>query len=241
MTTTTDTGDALLVQGLQAGYDAQPVVFGADLRVQSNQLTALIGANGAGKTTTLKAIAGLLPVYEGEISVWGDKAPASDSVRRIEQGVVYLPQEKAVFGDLSVKDNLLLGAVRTKNAKVRRERYDLCLSLFPRLSERLTQRAATMSGGEQRMLAVSITLMAGARLLLLDEPSVGLAPRVVQDMMTVLDALMRESGLTILLVEQDIGIAIAQASAVYVMRSGRIVWHGDHAEATARSDWSELF
>lgn len=241
MTTTTGTGDALLVRGLQAGYDSGPVVFGVDLEVARNQLTTLIGANGAGKTTTLKAIAGLLPARAGQISVWGDAVPARDSVRRIEQGVVYLPQEKAVFGDLSVKDNLLLGAVRTRNAAARRERYDLCLSAFPRLSERLSQRAATLSGGEQRMLAVSITLMAGARLLLLDEPSVGLAPRVVQAMMSVLDDLMRATGLTILLVEQDIGVAIARASAVYVMRSGQIVWHGNHAAAAARSDWAELF
>jgi branched-chain amino acid transport system ATP-binding protein len=241
MTSVTDTGHALLVQGLQAGYDSGPVVFGVDLEVRRNQLTALIGANGAGKTTTLKAIAGLLPASAGQISVWGDPAPARDSVRRIEQGVVYLPQDKAVFGDLSVRDNLLLGAVRTRNAAARRERYDLCLSVFPRLSERLSQRAATLSGGEQRMLAVSITLMAGARLLLLDEPSVGLAPRVVQDMMRVLDELMRATGLTILLVEQDIGVAIARASAVCVMRSGQIVWHGDHAAAAARSDWAELF
>jgi len=155
--------------------------------------------------------------------------------------VVYLPQEKAVFGDLSVRDNLLLAGVRTKSAAARRSRYDMCLSVFPRLGERLTQRAGTLSGGEQRMLAVSITLMAGARLLLLDEPSVGLAPRVVQTMMGVLDDLMRETGLTILLVEQDIGAAIARASSVFVMRSGQIVWQGDHAAAAARTDWSELF
>jgi branched-chain amino acid transport system ATP-binding protein len=239
--TQTQTGPALAVRGLKAGYDSRPVVFGVDLEVPANRLTALIGANGAGKTTTLRTIAGLLPAYGGEVSVWGDQAPVRDSVRRIQQGVVYLPQEKAVFGDLSVRDNLLLGAVRTKNAAERRTRYDMCLSLFPRLAERLTQRAGTMSGGEQRMLAVSITLMAGARLLLLDEPSVGLAPRVVQDMMTVFDELVREAGLTILLVEQDIRVAIARASTVYVMRSGQIVWSGDHAAAAARSDWSELF
>jgi branched-chain amino acid transport system ATP-binding protein len=237
----TDAGQALRVHDLKAGYNARPVIFGVDLQVQANTLTALIGANGAGKTTTLKAIAGLLPAYAGEISVWGDPAPARDSVRRIEQGVVYLPQEKAVFGDLSVRDNLLLGGVRTKSAAARRSRYDMCLSVFPRLGERLTQRAGTLSGGEQRMLAVSITLMAGARLLLLDEPSVGLAPRVVQTMMGVLDDLMRETGLTILLVEQDIGAAIARASSVFVMRSGQIVWQGDHAAAAARTDWSELF
>jgi branched-chain amino acid transport system ATP-binding protein len=241
MTTVTDAGQALRVHDLKAGYNARPVIFGVDLQVQANTLTALIGANGAGKTTTLKAIAGLLPAYAGEISVWGDPAPARDSVRRIEQGVVYLPQEKAVFGDLSVRDNLLLGGVRTKSAAARRSRYDMCLSVFPRLGERLTQRAGTLSGGEQRMLAVSITLMAGARLLLLDEPSVGLAPRVVQTMMGVLDDLMRETGLTILLVEQDIGAAIARASSVFVMRSGQIVWQGDHAAAAARTDWSELF
>lgn len=237
----TVTNDALVVRGLESGYAGKPVVFGVDLTLRTGQLTALIGANGAGKSTTLKSVAGLLNPMAGQIEVWGDNSRARDSVKRIQQGVVYLPQERAVFGDLSVRDNLLLGAVRTKDASVRQQRYDLALSLFPRLGERLSQKAGTMSGGEQRMLSVSLTLMAGARILLLDEPSLGLAPRVVQTMMDALSRLIEETGITILLVEQDIGTAITNAVSVYVMRSGRIVWHGDHEEAATRRDWSELF
>jgi branched-chain amino acid transport system ATP-binding protein len=146
-----------------------------------------------------------------------------------------------VFGELTVRDNLLLGATRTSNRAVRQERYEMVLDLFPRLRERLAQRAGTMSGGEQRMLSVSITLMAGARVLLLDEPSLGLAPRVVQDMMGALAGLVAERELTILLVEQDISGALAHADHVYVMRSGRVVWDGDRQAAIAIEDWSELF
>jgi branched-chain amino acid transport system ATP-binding protein len=232
---------ALNVRGLETGYGRTQVVFGVDLQARGGAVTALIGANGAGKTTTLKALSGLLPVSGGSVEVWGNSARANDSADRIGQGVVYLPQERAVFGELTVRDNLLLGATRTSNRAVRQERYEMVLDLFPRLRERLAQRAGTMSGGEQRMLSVSITLMAGARVLLLDEPSLGLAPRVVQDMMGALAGLVAERELTILLVEQDISGALAHADHVYVMRSGRVVWDGDRQAAIAIEDWSELF
>jgi ABC-type branched-subunit amino acid transport system ATPase component len=221
-------GEPLLEVGrLSAGYGAEPVLKEVDLRVRSREMVAVLGANGAGKSTLMRAISGLhRPVSGGVAFERGDIA-ALPAHRVVARGVVLVPEGRQVFPELSVLDNLRLGAYRRGSAAD--TRIEAMLARFPRLRERLQQRAGLLSGGEQQMLAIARGLMAQPRLLLLDEPSLGLAPAVIDDLFAALDQLRMEEA-TILLVDQMAGLALALADHAYVLEGGRIVASGAPSE-----------
>jgi ABC-type branched-subunit amino acid transport system ATPase component/ABC-type branched-subunit amino acid transport system permease subunit len=224
-------GAALLELGrLVAGYGAEPVLKGIDLVVREREMVAVLGANGAGKSTLMRAICGLHRPVEGGIAFAGREISREPAHRLVARGVVLVPEGRQVFPELSVLHNLELGAFSRK--KVDAGEMGAMLERFPRLRERLQQRAGLLSGGEQQMLAIARGLMAKPRLLLLDEPSLGLAPKVIGDLFASLDRLRAESA-TVLLVDQMAGLALALADRAYVVEDGRIVASGDAREIAA--------
>jgi ABC-type branched-subunit amino acid transport system ATPase component len=225
------TGERLLEVGrLAAGYGAEPVLKNVDLDVKGGEVVAVLGANGAGKSTLMRAIAGLHRPITGGIAFEGRELSSQPAHRVVRQGVALVPEGRQVFPELSVLDNLVLGAFSRRSWK--REEIDALLARFPRLRERLHQRAGLLSGGEQQMLALARGLMAKPRLLLLDEPSLGLAPQVVNELFAALDRL-RADAATILLVDQMAGLALALADRAYVIDGGRIVASGAASDIAA--------
>jgi ABC-type branched-subunit amino acid transport system ATPase component/ABC-type branched-subunit amino acid transport system permease subunit len=220
-------GRLLEVGRLSAGYGAEPVLKDVDLEVKSGEVVAVLGANGAGKSTLMRALAGLHRPVSGGIALEGRELSAEPAHRVVRRGVALVPEGRQVFPELSVLDNLALGAYSRRAWK--REELEELLERFPRLRERLHQRAGLLSGGEQQMLALARGLMARPRLLLLDEPSLGLAPQVVNDLFAALDRLRAEAA-TILIVDQMAGLALALADRAYVIDGGRIVASGAAAE-----------
>jgi branched-chain amino acid transport system ATP-binding protein len=231
--------DALLcVENLHAGYGTAEVLTGVSLQVKTGTVVAIIGANGAGKTTTMRAISGLLKPGQGRVLIAGKPVEGLPASRIARLGLAHAPEGRRVFGPLSVEDNLLLGAYselphffgfRSK-AAVDLERI---YSIFPRLKERSGQLAGTLSGGEQQMLAIGRALMSRPKIMLLDEPSMGLAPVIVQEVFATIRRLKSE-GITLLLVEQFAKSALQVADYAYVMERGRIAVAGTPAEL--RSD-----
>lgn len=231
----------LRLANVSAGYVGRPVVFDVSLEVAAGEVVALFGHNGAGKTTTLSAATGIVQVFGGRVLIGGDDLSGSTTATRVSRGLVCLPQERAIFGSLNVRRNLMLGAITCTDRSIIDQRLQEAINLFPRLGERLDQLAGTMSGGEQRMLSIGIALMAGARSVLLDEPSLGLSPLLAQTVLQAVRSLATERGVAILIVEQAIGQTLEYADRVYVMRSGRIVGHYSQQEALNRTDWWEVF
>src|SRR5207244_1949676 len=222
----TMTGAALLeLKQLQVAYGGIQAVKGIDLIVGHGELVCLIGANGAGKTTTLKGITGLQPVKSGSIHYDGEDITGKPAFRLVRRGLSMVPEGRGVFGALSIDENLAMGAyTRTDQARIR-EDVDRVFALFPRLKERRKQTAGTLSGGEQQMLAMGRAMMSRPKLLLLDEPSMGLAPLMVQKVFETVLAIARE-GVTILLIEQNAKLALEVSSRGYVMESGEITLAG---------------
>lgn len=218
----------LTVRSLVTGYGKVQALRGVSLHVSRGELVALIGANGAGKTTVLRAISGLLPVRRGDIQLGGDSIARWSPDRIVRSGLVQVPEGRQVFADMSVHDNLLLGAYRWPGGDKRRrlaEELDRVYALFPRLLERRRQAAGTLSGGEQQMVAIGRALMGRPQVLLLDEPSMGLAPIVAKQIFDTISAL-RTAGLTILLVEQNARAALALCDRGYVLETGQVVLEG---------------
>ena len=218
----------LEAKGLRAAYGETKVLHGLDFTVRQGGVTALLGANGAGKTTTLRAICGIVRT-QGEILL-GDKridGMATEDIVRL--GVAHVPEGRGTFMELSVEENLRLGAY-TRPARQATEDFGLIFDYFPRLKERYKQQAGTVSGGEQQMLAIARALLLRPRLLLLDEPSFGLAPLVVQEIFRILARIKQDAGVSILLVEQNAAIALAFAEHAYVLETGRIVMAGSSAD-----------
>ncbi|MDF2693464.1 MAG: Branched-chain amino acid transport ATP-binding protein LivF, partial [Labilithrix sp.] len=199
---------------------------GINLRVYPGEIVAMIGANGAGKTTTLKTIMGLLPCAGGAVKLAGRSLAAVPTERRVEVGISLAPEGRAIFPNLTVLENLELGAYLHRDAKTMRETIEDVTQLFPRLGERLKQEGGTLSGGEQQMLAIGRALMARPQLLLLDEPSLGIAPKLVQQIFQAIAEIAR-SGVTILVVEQNTRIALATSQRAYVLRTGEIALEGE--------------
>jgi branched-chain amino acid transport system ATP-binding protein len=231
----TQAGGALLtLDAVSAGYGRVEVLHGIALTVGEGESVAVIGANGAGKSTLLKTIVGLVGVRSGSITYAGARVTGRRPERLVREGLALVPEGRLLFGSMSVRENLELGAYgarRERRAAVA-EGLRRVHALFPVLEERAGQPAATLSGGEQQMLAVARALMSRPRLLLLDEPSLGLAPRVIAEIFAALDGL-REQGVTILLVEQDARLALRHADRGYVMRTGRVVLEGSSGDLLA--------
>ncbi len=225
----------LSVAGLGVRYGAILAVRDVGLTVDAGEIVALLGANGAGKTTTLSAIVGLVPANAGTVTFDGRAMGGLGTELIVRAGMTLVPEGRRVFPSLSVDENLTLGAAsrgdRAATASARQEMFEL----FPILAERRGQLAGTLSGGQQQQLAIARALMSGPRLLLLDEPSLGLAPQVVDDIFDLI-ARLRESGLTILLVEQNVAMALDVADRAYVLASGEIVMEGTAAELKASEE-----
>jgi branched-chain amino acid transport system ATP-binding protein len=227
----TTTGSVLLaVRDVHVAYGSGVrALQGLSLEVRVGELVALVGANGAGKTTLLKSIAGLLRPQRGEIALDGARIDGVDAPGRVRLGIALVPEGRRLFTRLSVSENLTLGTYIDADPDHRRETLDRMYALFPVLRERASQRAGTLSGGEGQMLAIARALMSRPRLLMLDEPSLGIMPRMVDAILEVLGRL-RGEGLTILLVEQNVPAALDVADRGYVVQTGRMVLSGASAE-----------
>jgi branched-chain amino acid transport system ATP-binding protein len=223
---------------LAAGYGGAPVLRGVGLHVDKGETVALLGPNGAGKSTLLAAISGTLRHRQGSIVFDQTELLEKRSHEIVSRGVALVPEGRLVFAPFSVEDNLRLGAIRLKGSP--QERYDFVYGLFPKLAERRAQAAGTLSGGEQQMLAIGRALMSAPRLLLLDEPFLGLAPLVIEEIRAALEKL-RRAGLTMLIVEQKLDIALEFAQRAYVLVKGRIVLEQATAQLARRADLSDLY
>jgi branched-chain amino acid transport system ATP-binding protein len=218
----------LEVKSLKAGYGAIEVLRGVDLAVAAGEIVALLGSNGAGKSTLNNNISGLYRPFDGTIRFDGREIAGAPSMRIVEAGLVQVPEGRRVFPTLSVRENLELGSYRRGRA-ARAKNLEHVLSVFPRLKERLVQAAGTLSGGEQQMLAIGRGLMSEPRLLILDEPSLGLSPLLVEEVFALIGRLNRE-GLAILLVEQNVVQSLAIAHRAYVLENGRVTLSGKAAD-----------
>jgi branched-chain amino acid transport system ATP-binding protein len=234
--------DGLLrVVDLRAGYGGRPVVYGVDLEVWPGEIVTVLGHNGAGKTTTLNAIFGFIEPMSGSVALQGADVTRLPAVEHARRGMTLVPAERFVFQDLSVRDNLLLAAMQEPSAERRVEHQARVDALFPVLAERRAQRAGTMSGGEQRMLSIGMALMAGPRLMLLDEPSLGLSPLYVETIMDAIRTVADELRVGVVMLEQNVAQALRVADRVYVMRSGETIAHETAAELRTREHLWDLF
>ncbi len=225
----------LELRGVEATYGSGMVLHGIDLTVEPGEIVVVLGANGAGKTTTISSISGTVH-RSGEINFDGQSIVRSSPDAIVRAGIAQVPQGRGTFGELTVEDNLRVGAYTRRGSRGEvEEDLERWYSVFPRLKERRQQRAGSLSGGEQQMLAISRALMSRPRLLLCDEPSQGLAPRITQEMFKVIKQLNDEQGISILLVEQNANLAMEVAHRVYLLETGRIVASGD-AETLSADD-----
>ena len=222
----------LSVSGLVAGYGEGPVLHGVDLEVGAGELVVVIGPNGHGKSTLLKAISGLVPVAQGSIHFEGSRISDMRTERIVDLGLTQIPQGDLLFPDMTVRENLLLGAFRAVAHKRRQESLERVYGVFPRLLERSGQRARTLSGGERRMLALGRGLMSQATMLLIDEPSLGLAPVLVNEVYEHISSIAK-SGITVLLVEENVTHVRDVADRLLLMEAGRIVMSGSVDEVLA--------
>jgi branched-chain amino acid transport system ATP-binding protein len=217
----------LELRGLRAGFGSQTIIHGVDLDVRSGEVTGLFGLNGAGKSVLLKVIAGVVPAWSGSIRLDGVEISKLPAEQRVALGMANVPQGRQVFPSLSVEQNLRVGAytLRRRHRSAYSGRLEMVYDIFPRLAERRTQPAGTMSGGEQAMLAVGRALICDPKLVLIDEPSAGLAPAVVEDLLEVL-LRVRALGLTMLLVEQNIRFGLRLSDQACLLQKGRVVYSG---------------
>ena len=216
----------LSIKGLQVAYGGIQAVKGVDMDVYQGELVTLIGANGAGKTTTLKALMGLLPYKNGDISFQGKSIKGIPTWELLKQGLVMVPEGRGVFARMTIVENLQMGAYLHDDKEAFERGVDYAFNTFPRLKERANQLAGTMSGGEQQMLAMARALMSQPKLLILDEPSMGLSPVLTETIFQVIDKVSSE-GMTVILVEQNANLALQAADRGYVMDSGNMIMTGD--------------
>ena len=233
---TTPTGEPLLVvKDLAVSYGGIKALKSVSLEVRRGEVVAMIGANGAGKTTTLKTIVRLLPIATGKITYDGKDLGSVPAEEVVGRGISLVPEGRAIFPNLTVKENLELGAWNHKNRASMAETVEDVVKLFPRLGERMQQEGGTLSGGEQQMLAIGRALMARPAMLLLDEPSLGIAPRLVQDIFAAI-ARIAQAGTTILLVEQNTRLALEYTTRAYVLRTGEIAMSGSSKDLAANEE-----
>jgi branched-chain amino acid transport system ATP-binding protein len=229
------------VEGLRAGYGSKEILFDVDIKVSEGEVVGIIGHNGAGKSTTLRAIFGMLSPQRGKVVFGGRDVTGATCRRNVISGMSLIPSERFVFADQTVRENLLLGCLYERSHAERSRRMAMVQELFPMLSDRQTQQAGTLSGGQQRMLALAISLMANPKLLLLDEPSLGIAPALATTVFDTLKQLTAEHKLSVLIVEQNVAQLLRIVDRVYVMRSGRLVLEESAREMQARDSYWDLF
>jgi branched-chain amino acid transport system ATP-binding protein len=222
-------GTLLELKDVTARYGDAQVLWGVSFSVREGEIATLVGANGAGKTTTLKTVSGVVSAAGGRISFDGEPIERLAPHRIAARGIAHVPEGRRLFPLMSVRENLELGAVTDEARRSRPESFEKVFSLFPRVKERERQMAGTLSGGEQQMVAIGRGLMARPRLIILDEPSLGLAPIVVKEMFEIIQSINRE-GLTILLVEQNVQQSLRLADHAYVLENGRVVLEGAGGE-----------
>ena len=221
----------LEVESLRAGYGATEVLRGLDLTVRAGEIVAVLGANGVGKTTLNKVLSGVVPARAGDIRFDGQAITRASASAIVEAGLIHVPEGRKIFPNLSVRENLVLGSYRRGRAR-RAQNIERVFATFPRLRERAAQAAGTLSGGEQQMLAIGRGLMAEPRLLILDEPSLGLSPLLVEEMFTLVRTLNQE-GLPIMLVEQNVVQSLDLATRAYILENGTVALSGDAATLAA--------
>ncbi|CAM4395308.1 ABC transporter ATP-binding protein [Bordetella tumbae] len=217
------------LRGLEVAYGGIRAVRGIDLHVDAGELVCLIGANGAGKSTTLRAICGLVPLAGGDVHYDGQSINGRKSFELVRRGLVMVPEGRGIFGQLTIEENLAMGAYTRRDAAQVRQDTERVFTLFPRLAERRKQAAGTLSGGEQQMVAMGRAMIARPKLLLLDEPSMGLAPLMVEKVFEVVRTIANE-GVTILLIEQNAKLALEHSHRGYVMESGELTLSGPSNE-----------
>jgi len=241
-TWTIDSGKhALGIRGLGAGYDKWDVLHDVSLDVAPGEVVCVLGHNGAGKTTLLRTVLGILEARSGTVEFFGEEVTGRSYVERVRAGMSLTPAEAPVFRELRVLDNLDLGAFTVADDDQRRQNVEQVLKRFPLLAQRAKQRAGTMSGGEQRILSIGMALAAAPKLMLLDEPSLGIAPVLIKSIFADIRSIVDRDGLAVLLVEQNVRAALGIADRVYYMRQGTVIMEENAKDASARESWWELF
>jgi branched-chain amino acid transport system ATP-binding protein len=230
----------MTIENVYTAYDKADVLDGVSLKIEPGRITCLLGSNGSGKTTLIRSILGLTPARAGRIAFEGNDITALPTHKVVAAGVACIPEGRKVFPKFTVEENLRLGAYQEGSETVTRERIGEIYSLFPRLAERRTQLAGTMSGGEQAMVSIGRGLMRAPKLLLIDEPSLGLSPRLVQENFRIIKEI-NARGITIFLVEQNVHQTLAIAHYGYVLSKGRVVAEGTSAELASRNEVREAY
>ena len=215
----------LKIENLNAGYDDLQVLFDINMEVNKGEVVSLVGSNGAGKTTLLRILSGLNPAMSGSVTFDGQDLLAVKAEKKADLGISHIPQGRGILGTLTVRENLIMGAYPKKYHHLIDENIERAYKMFPKLDERKNQMAGSLSGGEQQMLAIARALMINPKLLMLDEPSLGLAPIVVKEMFEIIEN-VAQTGVSILLVEQNLKQALGVASRGYVLETGRIAMQG---------------
>jgi branched-chain amino acid transport system ATP-binding protein len=223
----------LQVSDLHVSYGAIAALTGISFAIEAGAIVTLIGGNGAGKTTTLRTISGLLRAKAGQITFAGEDITGLPPHQIVARGLCHVPEGRMIFSNLTVDENLAMGAYLQTDAARNASNRDYVFSIFPRLQERLNQTAGTLSGGEQQMLAIGRALMSNPKFLMLDEPSLGIAPRLISTIFEKIVAINRSHGITILLVEQNANLALEVSSAAYVLETGRVVMQGESKKLRA--------
>ena len=231
----------LSIRDLKVSYGGIEALKGIDLDVEEGKIVALIGANGAGKSTTLRSIVGLEKAESGTITYQGEDLTKIETENLVKMGITLVPEGRRVFDNLTVLENLKIGAFSRKDDKKIKNDLEWIYSLFPRLKERTWQLAGTLSGGEQQMLAVGRALMSRPKLLMMDEPSLGLAPLVVKEIFNIIQQIHKEHGVTILLIEQNANVSLRIADKAYVLETGKIMLEGTGAELLVNEDVKKAY
>jgi branched-chain amino acid transport system ATP-binding protein len=231
----------LSVDNIVAGYGKRHVLKGVSVNVEHGEIVALIGHNGAGKSTLLKAMFGLIPIWQGQMILDGEHFDSPTPGKLLHAGVAYLPQGTRVFTELTVRENLEMGGVTLASKGVVNEGIERVLSFFPRLRSHLNQRAGTLSGGEKQMLALGNALLLSPRILLLDEPSMGLAPPLVSETLNRIQQISRKSAVAVLIVEQKVKEVLQISQRVYVLRNGSVSFSGRTSELADEDRLREVY
>ena len=220
----------LRVSSVKVSYDEVPALHGVSFKVEAGQIVSIVGANGSGKSTILRAVSSIMPLDDGEISFEDQRIDKVPAHRVVDMGIAHVPEGRRLFARLTVKQNLTLGAYTRKSPEHREKTLKRIFQIFPILESRQSQRAGTLSGGEQQMLAIARGLMSKPKMIMLDEPSMGIMPKLITEIFEMIQRVNQEEGLTILLVEQNVQEALEIAHYAYVLQTGRIIMEGKPAE-----------